>query len=512
MQIPSMTSSDALALYQYLTPSEKREVDRLLMSSATAIWSPLPGPQSMAYASTADVIGYGGSAGGGKTDLALGKAINQHQRIAVYRVNGTEHAAFIDRAEELVGNRDGFNETKGIWRNFGPRKCQLELGSFPSLGEERKHRGRPHDLKVFDEASEMLEQQVRFLLTWLRTTKKEQRCQALLCFNPPTTAEGRWVISFFAPWLDPKHPNPAKPGEIRWFVMLDGVETEVVSGEPFKHGDELLQPQSRTFIPARVTDNPYLMGTNYMTQLQALPEPLRSQMLKGDFQAGMSDDPWQVIPTAWVDIAMARWKELIIKPPMDSTGVDVARGGKDKTIIARRHGLWFDRAIEFPGSETPDGPSVAGQVIAHNRDQSVVHIDVIGVGASPYDFLKDLTQTIPVNVSESATGFDKSGRLRFFNLRSQLWWKMREALDPQANNGIALPPDSKLKADLCAPTWRPQGPIIRVEGREEIVKRIGRSPDWASAYILALMDTPKINQFLSRVNSAPREHNPYDGV
>jgi hypothetical protein len=65
---------------------------------------------------------------------------------------------------------------------------------------------------------------------------------------------------------------------------------------------------SRTFIPSRVSDNPYLMGTGYMTQLQSLPEPLRSQMLYGDFHAGVQDDPWQVIPTAWVEAAMARWK------------------------------------------------------------------------------------------------------------------------------------------------------------------------------------------------------------
>jgi hypothetical protein len=61
---------------------------------------------------------------------------------------------------------------------------------------------------------------------------------------------------------------------------------------------------SRTFIPSRVSDNPYLMGTGYMTQLQSLPEPLRSQMLYGDFKAGVQDDPWQVIPTAWVEAAM----------------------------------------------------------------------------------------------------------------------------------------------------------------------------------------------------------------
>jgi hypothetical protein len=172
-------------------------------------------------------------------------------------------------------------------------------------------------------------------------------------------------------------------------------------------------------------------------------------------------------------------------------GVDVARGGADETVIARRHKpMWFDEPIALPGKQTPDGPSVAGQAIAAKRDSAPMHIDVIGVGASPYDFLvQNSVQAIGVNVSNAALGTDKSGMLHFFNLRSQLWWMMREALDPANNTGAALPPNPRLKADLTAPKWALQGKTIRVEGREEIVKRIGRSPDYASAYVLALIDT-----------------------
>lgn len=500
--------------FEGLTPSELRELDTLLQYE---LWTPQPGPQEMAYSSLADVVGYGGAAGGGKTDLALGKALNQHSRIAVFRVNGTEHEAFVDRLEEVIGNRDGFNSQKGIWRNAGPRRVQIELGSFPNTDDEKKYRGRPHDLKIFDEAGEMHEQQVRFLLTWLRTTKPGQRCQALLCFNPPATAEGRWLIEFFAPWIDPKHRNPAKPGELRWFAMIDGVEKEVPNGDIIEHQSktgihERIKPQSRTFIPAKVTDNAYLMDTNYIATLQALPEPLRSQMLNGDFEAGMTDDAMQVIPTAWVDIAVARWKKPNKLELMDSLGIDVARGGSDNTIIARRHGMWFDEPLTYPGTATPDGPIVAGLVISAARNQAPQHIDVIGVGSSPYDFLMTANQqVIGVNMSEAAPGFDKSGRLRFKNIRSWLWWKMREALDPSNNTGIALPPDRRLKADLCAPIWSPQGPIIYVESREDIYKRLKRSPDWATAYILALMDTPKIATVSSMRNDPDREYNPYGG-
>ena len=128
---------------------------------------------------------------------------------------------------------------------------------------------------------------------------------------------------------------PGGAGELRWFVMLTdtqsnsydlevaGPEPGVQRGRPFVtdfdpagvNPLEIPTPKSRTFIPSRVSDNLYLMGTGYMATLQALPEPLRSQMLYGDFNAGIEDDPWQVIPTAWVEAAMKRWRSRSPKGP-----------------------------------------------------------------------------------------------------------------------------------------------------------------------------------------------------
>jgi hypothetical protein len=486
-QLPAIDPKDL----QGLTPQELAELDRLLTSGPQ--WRPLPGPQSMAYESQATVVGFGGSAGGGKTDLALGMALNKHQRILLCRQNGTELLGIVDRLTQMLGTKDGYNGAERIWRTSRWDKVpvQIELGSFPAPGDAAKYQGRPHDLLVFDEASNMRLADVRFLMGWLRTVDPQQPCRALMTFNPPTTSQGRWVIDYFAPWLDKRHPKPAQPGELRYFATMNGRDVEVESAEVIYHDGERIVPQSRTFIPSRISDNPYLMQTGYMAQLQSLPEPLRSQMLYGDFSAGLEDDPWQVIPTSWVEAAQARWKELDVKPQMDSVGVDVARGGRDETVIARRHGNWFDMPIAIPGNRTPDGPTVAGQVISNMRDQACVHIDVIGVGSSPYDFLvQSGIQCIGVNVSESATGLDASGRLKFKNQRSQLWWNMREALDPARNLGIQLPPNQRLLADLTSATWSMSGSTIQVASRDEIKEVIGRSPDYASAYLLALMDTP----------------------
>ena len=508
--MPARSNHGEIAdLLGYLTPDELSQLDHLLHDPARLFW-PLPGPQTLAYESTADIVGYGGAAGGGKTFLAIGKALTQHRKSMILRREATQLTGVIDDMTAVLGGRDGYNGQERIWRL--PNGMQIEFGSAPYPGDEARYQGRPHDLLVLDEATGFLESQVRFLLGWLRTTVPNQRCQALLTFNPPTTAEGRWVIPFFGPWLDEKHPRPAAPGELRWFAMIDGEEVEVDSSTPFPHGADLIKPTSRTFIPSRVTDNPYLTGTGYVATLQALPEPLRSQMLHGDFAAGVEDDPWQVIPTAWVEAAQAKWKRPDKLAPMDSIGVDVARGGRDNTVLARRHGMWFDEALVYPGSATPNGPAVAGLTVAAARDGAVVHIDVIGVGAAPYDFLLEAgQQVVGVNVAEAAVGTDKSGVLRFKNQRSELWWRMREALDPTNNTGIALPPDPALLADLCAPTWELSGATIQVASREQVMERIGRSPDHGSAYVLALMDTPKRSTLaaLSARTKSRRAYDPY---
>ena len=473
--------------------SHGKRIERLESTITTPdgkpIWTPLPGPQTMAYESQADVVGYGGAAGGGKTDLAVGLALTQHKRIAIFRRHSTETLSIIDRLAEVLGHRDGLNQVNGIWR-LGERV--IEFGSVPNVDDVVKYQGRAKDLLVLDEASNFLESQFRFLAGWVRSVDPNQRCQTLLAFNPPTSSEGRWVTKYFAPWLDRKHPRPAAPGELRWFAMVDGEEIEVDDNEPFVHGDDVIMPSSRTFIPAKVADNPYLASSGYVATLQALPEPLRSQMLNGDFDAGLEDSADQVIPTAWVELAMARWTDLYPKPEMSALGVDIARGGRDQTIISRRHGMWFDKLLCYPGTTTPDGPTVAGLVIAATRDGAPAHLDVIGVGSSPYDFLVEARWDVfGINVSEASAARDQSGRLGFFNLRSELIWKVREALDPANNTGVMLPPDSRLLADLAAYTWRLQSSAIKVESRDEIQKRIGRSPDFASALMLALIDTPK---------------------
>ncbi len=328
---------------------------------------------------------------------------------------------------------------------------------------------------------------MRFLTGWLRTTEAGQRTQVVFTFNPPMTSEGEWIIRYFAPWLDKKHPNPAKPGELRWFIYADDRDIEVAGPlKVVRDGRDYL-PKSRTFIPARLTDNPYI-SPGYISTLDSLPEPLRSQLKYGDFDVNIEADPWQVIPTAWVLAAQERCRNG--QPPelnVRAAGCDPAGGGRDKTAVARVIGNWFEIATT-PGVRTPTGDDVADFVFTQVNDLSVpLAVDVIGIGSGAFDSIRRMgyRKAVGINNSAATRRTDKSKRYGFANIRAESYWRLREALDPASGEDIALPDNREVLADLCSARYKVVGAKYQVEDKESIKTRINRSPDVGDAIVMA---------------------------
>ena len=496
MKLPLPTTEQILAAFKGMDPEMRAAVDSFLMLADPAIWVPQAGPQSAAYHSKADIIFYGGSAGGGKTELLLGLSLTEQEHSIIFRREAVQLIGIEERMTKILGSRAGYNSQDGIWRL--PDGRVLELGSVKEPGDWVKYQGRPHDAKLFDEICHFTEMQFRTLIGWLRTDNPNIRQRVVAAGNPPTTAEGEWVKRFWAAWLDPQHPNPAKPGELRWYVTNEkGEDQEVPDGTPVMVGGELMTPKSRTFIPSSVDDNLFYSTTGYKATLQALPEPLRSQMLRGDFNAGVSDPVWQLIPTEWVKAAQARWKDRDSKGLMTAIGFDPSRGGQDKSSAARRHGQWFDKIVTAPGVVTKDGPTAAGFIAPLIRDGAVVCIDSIGIGSSALDFIKGLGLHVhPVVGSEGSTLMDKSGQMKFRNKRAEMYWLLREALDPTNPDPIALPPDQELLGDLTAPRYKVvtmgKGAAIQISSKDDIRLVLGRSPDKGDSVAMTFAaDIPK---------------------
>lgn len=460
-------------------------------------WFPNPGPQTEAYFSRADILLYGGQAGGGKTDLMVGLSSQEHQRSIIFRRESSQTDGIEAAGKRIIADSARFNGADLEW-NWSDGKA-LKLAGMKESDDWLKHAGRERDFIGFDEAGEFLVTQVASLMGWNRGPDG-QRCRIVLASNPPRSADGLWMIQWFAPWLDRKFHDPAKPGELRWAVFVGGEphwrsgkdDVMVMDGHEYK-------PLSLTFIPASLADNPFRNTPEYRARLNSLPEPLRSQLLYGDFSIGLKDSANQCIPTAWVSKAIARWTDTPPDDvPMCCIGVDASGGGDDPMIIAPRYDGWFAPLIEVPGKDIPQdriGPFCAGQVISYRRDSAHVVIDMGGgYGGSTYDHLKH--NDVGIHGFKGAEGTTKrtvDGQLKFTNKRSAAYWGFREALDPGQPGGspIALPDDPKLLADLTAPSFEVTPNGIKVEPKEHVVKRLGRSPDRGDAVVMAWFEGPR---------------------
>lgn len=467
------------------------------------VWYPQEGPQTTAYFSAADELFYGGAAGGGKTDLLLGLASTAHSRALILRREGTDLGAIEERLLEMWRSRDGYNGQSRIMRRDGRF---IELGSCPHEKDKYSYQGQPHDLKAFDEITQFSESIYRYVIAWNRTTLPGQRCRIVCAGNPPSTPEGDWVKRYWAPWLDPTHRNPARPGELRYFSSDESSgDLEVDSDWRGRDsaGNEL-KPVSRTFVPACLADNVYL-GADYRARIASMPEPYRTQLLTGSFTAGVKDHPRQLIPTRWIELAQSRWDDRekarnlgqSRKWVMTAIGCDPALGGDDEFVLAPIYdNVTIGELISVPGKEITSGPAGAALIIQYHRDQARLVIDMGGgYGEGVVSHLVGKMPLPPIGYKggRSAHGKSRSG-LSFANERTKAYWQFREALDPDhpENSGaeIAIPRDERLKADLAALTFEVRGDTIHAEPKEKVCARLGRSTDRGDAVIMAFSAPP----------------------
>ena len=479
--------NDILEKLSALSPEQLKKLESARLKSAM-LWVPTVGPQLEGFQSPADELFYGGSAGGGKTDLIVGLALTAHKRSLVLRRTNKEAEKLVDRFIEVVGHRNGWNGQSNLWRF--PDGRIIDIGGVQHEDDKQKYKGTPHDLISYDEVSDFTESQFRFINTWNRSADPNQRCRIVCAGNPPTQPSGIWVVKYWGPWLDQTHHNPAQPGELRWFTTVDGKDAEVDGPGPHLIDGELVRARSRTFIPARLEDNPDLVRTNYASVLAALPEGLRAAYKDGRFDAAMKDDAWQVIPTSWIIEAQRRWTN---RPPqgvpMVAIGVDVAQGGSAETVLAPRHDYWFAPLIAMPGVETPNPSDTAALVVRHRRDMAAVVVDCDGGwGGGVVEFLShNNIAALRYKGSSGGVGRTRDRTHGFANKRAEAWWKLREALDPEQIGGspLAFPDDPAIRADLAAPRYSTTPRGILVEPKVDIIKRIGRSPDKGDAIVMA---------------------------
>jgi hypothetical protein len=498
------------------------------------IGKPQSEPQWAVVNSPADEVLAGGAAGGGKSYTLLLLAAKYGRDSIIFRRTYPTLKELIDKSRMMLTGIAKYNSVSKQWRGI-PGSRTLEFGAIERHEVSSDFRGRPKDTIMWDEVSEFEERTYQFVNGWNRTHIPGQRCRIVSTCNPvASNSKGYWIKERWAPWLMPSYPGvKAMPGELRWFIRVTSdvseesvlsqlpkgslilrripddrqYEIEVPDDTPINYNEEEIKPRSRTFIPMLLSDNPYLRDSNYKTMLQSMPEPLRSQLLNGDWEAGESDDSFQLIPSEWVRAAQKRWSPRPwMKPQV--LGVDCSRSGLDETTIAARWENHIAEIKSYPGASIKDGYAIRDLVLLEQKTRdALIVIDVVGVGASPYDALKVIVDKIygfsggtkAVDPESGDPLTDRSEVLTFNNMRSYSWWNFREWLDPSNYLPDAilpeLPPDERLFADLTSPRWsvrslgnsKYKGEIV-VESKDDIKKRLGRSPDRGDAAVMSLIE------------------------
>ncbi|HKI20897.1 MAG TPA: hypothetical protein VKA15_23595 [Isosphaeraceae bacterium] len=217
---------------------------------------------------------------------------------------------------------------------------------------------------------------------------------------------------------------------------------------------------------------------------------LYSNRVLGEFHGADEDG---LIPLSWVELAVERWRaNHDPTTTIDRLGVDVARSGSNQTCIAPRAG---QRIVELRYSSHEDTMTTAGRVggILSANPGAIAVVDTDGVGAGVTDRLREMGhETIAFHGGEKTRKQDKSGELSFLNTRAAAWWALREALDPAGEGAVELPDDPTLLGDLTTPHWDvDSNSRIRIEGKDDIQKRLGRSPDAGDAVVMAFWQPDK---------------------
>jgi hypothetical protein len=510
------------ALILGMDDGTRAELEKTLEPILQQVWLPQPGPQTEAYWSKADELLYGGSVGGGKTDLVAGLALTAHERSLVFRRQSTDLDGLWARLEEIARPVLATNNNVKKRMVTTTRKV-IEGGHLDAPGAEKTWQGRPHDLIAFDEGAQLDEMKVEFVCRWLRSTTPGQRQRMIIATNPPIPeykdgklvdfGTGMWLKEWFAPWLDDAFPDPAEDGELRHCYMIaetDRFKTiwveeagvysaatgDYIGGPEVydENNKDHMSSKTRTFIRSRLKDNVFLKDSGYAQRMSATPEPLRSLLMNGDFSIKLEDNPWQIIPTNWVLEAEERGRQLRASGRIKALRQlvlcgDIAQGGSDATTLAALlEENAFDEVLRYPGAETPDGPSVAIRLLNYRRHGSLIVLD--GGGGWAGDTKRTLQRDNQIEAflfqpGTSDGSWNNALRLKFLNLRAAAWWKFRDALNPESGMNIALPENKRLQTQLTSVLWRAPDKHIIVESKDDIRKRIGSSTDEADAVIMA---------------------------
>jgi phage terminase large subunit len=227
--------------------------------------------------------------------------------------------------------------------------------------------------------------------------------------------------------------------------------------------------------------------------------PLYQVRVLGNF-ADESDDT--IISLVAVENAQRRDYEAeggdLLASPTVTVSCDVARFGNNETVLLRKRGNQVRTVRVYHGRDTMATAGFCLQAIREAlREQAVLQVRLVvdddGVGGGVTDRLRE-TMPQELTVAEFSRcdlvayhGGEKAVRPdRFTNKRTESWFRAKWAMPD-----LDIPDDDDLAADLVSVTYKmTSSGQLQAERKEDVQKRLGRSPDRGDALVM-LLEPPK---------------------
>lgn len=218
--------------------------------------------------------------------------------------------------------------------------------------------------------------------------------------------------------------------------------------------------------------------------------------IRAEFDETGSDS---IVSLAWLDAAVERNKELpiICDSKKIVIGVDVAEHGRDSSIACIKRNRYIQPMKEYKQMKVMELASHL-KLLYESIGANNIKVDTIGVGTGVEGRLEEYDiKTYRVNVAEGPGG-DEEEKEKHVNKRAQLYWNLRELLDPDNPHAIGIPDDDELIEELLNTKYKLKNGKIQIIAKDDIKAVIGRSPDKADALMIACAP----DEYLTKLRSA----------
>ena len=249
-------------------------------------------------------------------------------------------------------------------------------------------------------------------------------------------------------------------------------------------------PEGKAFVHALLGDNPFI-SKHYKNNLLGLDQESKERLLFGNWQ--YIDDPTKLCD---INKIIDLWTNTHVEPGSGYISCDVARFGRDKTVIMVWDGLQIVEIITIARSSIPDAVREINRLKAiHRVPMSHIVIDDDGVGGGVVDLLPGCYGFV-ANKKPIVTGKN------YANLKSQCYFTLSEHINDgkiwirtsQARDTIIeeLEQIKKSKEETDEK--------LRVIKKDDIKELIGRSPDYSDAIMMRMVFTMSARRGLRRAN------------